>query len=326
MNKKFSLFIIITSLVVSLSACSSKPISSTNTVSKIHATVSSKLVEAASKTKVDIQTMTHDSRIKSTQITNTNSYIVKDAGLYDPPSNKPLILGSAEYIEKIQNIAKKFGDPIALSVIMLDVDKNPNQLDSNQLDNISRFHNLVSSLIYNIGYVDMETNYFRNKLNRVPKTLEELISLNKTLPISKRWILLSVAGSGYHMQGVDGEYNLKFVSYDVFYEAVYNKKGILLNENNDPINMGTYNYAPGIHVINAHVKFDQTPYLIWGNTANSPQKGRDAINKGVSLGIINYKEHAVSVYAYRQNLFGMQEGRVPIIEKINSPIKHAMKT
>jgi len=225
-------------------------------------------------------------------------------------SNKPFILESIEYVNKIENIAKKSGNRNALSVIMTDVDKNESELDINEPDNITRFHKLVSSLIYRIGYVDMETHYFRNKLNRVPKTLKELISINKTLPISKRWILLSVAGSGYHMQGADGEYNLKFVSYDVYCEAVYNKKGILLDENTDPINMGTYNYAPGIHIINAHAKFDQVPYLIWGNTANSPQKGSNAINKGVYLGLTNYKKHAASVYVYREKLFGAQESRV----------------
>jgi len=73
--------------------------------------------------------------------------------------------------------------------------------------------------------------------------------------------------------------------------------------------MGSYNYGEG-YSIKAHIKFDQYPYLIWGNTANSPQKGKVAINKGVSLGVINYKKHAKSVYLYRKNLFGMQQGKV----------------
>jgi hypothetical protein len=226
-------------------------------------------------------------------------------------SNKPLVLGSVEYVEKIHNIAKKSGNRSALSAIMIDVDKNGNELDNNEPRNILRFHILVSSLIYKIGYVDMQTHYFRNKLNRVPKTLKELISLNKRLPVNKRWKLLGIKNSSYHIQGVDGEYNLKFVSYDGFYEAVYNEKGILLNENNDPINMGTYNYAAGIPNVNAHERFDVIPYLIWGNTKNSFQKGKDDINKGVNLALVNYKKHAASVYLYRQNLFGMQEGRVP---------------
>ena len=199
--------------------------------------------------------------------------------IYNTISNKPFILGSVQYVKKIQNITKNFGNRIALSVVMIDVDKNGNDLDNNEQDNISRFHILVSSLIYKIGYVDMQTHYFRNKLNTVPKTLKELIDLNKTLRINKRWILLSIEDSIYHIQGVDGEYNLKFLSYDGFCEAVYNKKGILLNENNDPINMGSYNYAPGIPIIHAHAIFDVSPYLKWGNTASSLQKARMLYSK-----------------------------------------------
>jgi len=225
-------------------------------------------------------------------------------------SNKHYILGSIEYVEKIQNISKISGERSALSAIMIDVDKNGNELDNNDPTNITRFHKLVSSLIYKIGYVDMQTHYFRNKLNKVPKTLNELIHLNKTLPFNKRWELISIQNSMYHMQGVDGEYNLKFKSYDGFCEAVYNKNGVLLDENNDPINMGSYNYAAGISNINAHRIFDITPYLEWGNAANSPEKGKDAINKGVNLAVANYKKNSANVYKYRQNLFGMQQGRV----------------
>ena len=72
--------------------------------------------------------------------------------------------------------------------------------------------------------------------------------------------------------------------------------------------MGSYNY--GVSSIKAHKKFDQWPYLIWGNAENSLEKGIDDINKGVKLGLINYKKHAESVYLYRENLFGMQQGRV----------------
>jgi len=74
--------------------------------------------------------------------------------------------------------------------------------------------------------------------------------------------------------------------------------------------MGTYNYGTRIFPINAHSRFDKYPYLLWGNTENSPQKGKDAINKGVHLGFINYKKHATRVYLYRKNLFGMQQGKV----------------
>ena len=225
-------------------------------------------------------------------------------------ANNPMILGSVEYGEKIDSIAKKSGNKSALSEIMIDVNSNGDELDNNTENNISRFHKLVSSLLYKIGSVDIETHYFRNKLNRSPKSLKILINLNKTLPVSKRWKLLGIKNSSYHIQGVLGQYNLKFVSYDGFCEAVYNERGILLDENNDPINMGTYNYAAGMSDIKAHGKFDVSPYLKWGNTQNSPQRGSIDINKAVNLAVINYKKYASSVYLYRQNLFGMQQGKV----------------
>jgi len=224
--------------------------------------------------------------------------------------NKHLVLGSLDYVKNIQDIAKKAGNQKALSTVMNDVDIHGNDLDHNDSNDILRFHKLVSSLINRIGYVDMKTHYFRNKLNRVPKSLKALVRLNKKLPINKRWILLSIGNSNYHIQGTDGEYNLKFLSPDRFCEAVYNKKGVLLNEKNDPINMGTYNYSPGIPGIYAHSKFDVAPYIKWGNTPNSIQKGKIAINEGVHLAMMNYKKNAASVYLYRENLFGMQNGRV----------------
>ena len=73
----------------------------------------------------------------------------------------------------------------------------------------------------------------------------------------------------YHMFGTDGEYNLKFVSSDNsgnMYEAVYNKNGILLTEENDPENMGTYNYCSDEINNDLHQKLDVDTYKKWGNT------------------------------------------------------------
>lgn len=55
----------------------------------------------------------------------------------------------------------------------------------------------------------------------------------------------------------DDNKTIKFVSICGKYEAVYNYKGILLNERNDPVNMGTYNY--GIETI-VHLILDVVPY------------------------------------------------------------------
>jgi hypothetical protein len=225
-------------------------------------------------------------------------------------ANKHLVLGSTAYIAKIQTIAAKSGYKSALSEIMKDVDKNGTDIDKNDPATNLRFRKLVSTVISKIGSVDMQTHYFRNKLNRSPESLDKLIALNKTLPLNKRWILLAIINSAYHVQGTDGEYNLKFVSFDGFCEAVYNKKGVLLNEKNDPINMGTYNYAAGISGVDAHQKYDVAPYLIWGNTLDSPQKGRTDILKGANTAMMNCKAHATEVFLYRKNLFGMQQGKV----------------
>ena len=48
------------------------------------------------------------------------------------------------------------------------------------------------------------------------------------------------------MFGTNGEFNLNFSSSKntgYIYEAVYNKDGVLLTEDNSPINVGTYNYC-----------------------------------------------------------------------------------
>lgn len=241
---------------------------------------------------------------------NACTYVMLPASTSVLASNGRLVLGSPGYIAKIQNISKKSGYRSALSEVMADVEKNGRDLDNNTPDNILRFHRLVSSLINKIGSVDMQIHYFRNKLNRAPGSLNELIRLNRTHLFNKRWILLGVMNSYYHIQGKDGEYNLKFISSDGFCEAVYNKQGVLLNEKNDPVNMGTFNYAAGIPGAKAHEKYDIAPYFIWGNTPDSPQKGSASIYKGVNTALKNYKAHAASVYLYRKNLFGMQQGRV----------------
>ena len=77
------------------------------------------------------------------------------------------------------------------------------------------------------------------------------------------------------MFGEDGEYNLKFGSSkntDYCYEAVYNKDGILLTENNSPINMGTYNYCSDQKDSKLHQLFDVIPYKVLGNTPDESSK------------------------------------------------------
>ena len=211
-------------------------------------------------------------------------------------------LGSIPYSNKIRIYAAKYGSKAALHKIMADVDQYAAQINKNSYEDNLRLYKLVSYYVYQSGTIDMKTHYFRNKLNKAPKTLKELLLLNDRLPASRRWKLLSPSGSLYHMQGRDGIFNLKFVSGDGFCEAVYNKSGALLTERNDPVNMGTFNYAAGIPRADAHEKYDVSPYLKWGNSPNSPQKGNAAIQKGISEAADLYNKHASSVEQYRSRV------------------------
>lgn len=71
------------------------------------------------------------------------------------------------------------------------------------------------------------------------------------------------------MNGIDGGFNLKFISNCGKYEAVYNKYGELLTESNDPVNMGTYNYINYKVDAVSHGIFDVATYELYGNTPNT---------------------------------------------------------
>ena len=49
-------------------------------------------------------------------------------------------------------------------------------------------------------------------------------------------------------------------------------KGILLTENNSPINMGTYNYCSDQKDSKLHQLFDVIPYKVLGNTPDESSK------------------------------------------------------
>lgn len=72
------------------------------------------------------------------------------------------------------------------------------------------------------------------------------------------------------MAGPDGEYNLKLLSADGHFEAVYDKEGTLLTQAKSPENMGTFNYADPTSARERHTKYDVVPYLKWCNTPDSP--------------------------------------------------------
>jgi RHS repeat-associated protein len=71
----------------------------------------------------------------------------------------------------------------------------------------------------------------------------------------------------YHRQGQGAAGNVKYVSPDGHYEAVYNKNGNLVT---DPVNRGTYNFNDPVTDPSGHFKNDVWPYWKWGNGPDDP--------------------------------------------------------
>lgn len=141
-----------------------------------------------------------------------------------------------------------------------------------------------NSYVKRSGSVTEKVHYFRNNLNRIPTTLQQLNSQ------SSNWVLLKVGSFGYHMCSTSfsetGSYNLKFISKNGRNEGVYinyygsnnkNKnKGKACTEKTDPKNMGTYNfsgmyYAKGKASKEAkdHFELDMVPYYSYGNVSRN---------------------------------------------------------
>lgn len=221
---------------------------------------------------------------------------IKVAEVNEPaPGNtseeEPVILGSPDYMDELQDFLDDYqategykliqgaSQMVAAKGIQKVMDDVNAYGDTNKIPDeywlilCKKFNSLV--MIY--GSVYEELHFFRNKLNRAPKTLDEMIVANKTLVLEKKWRLLPVGQSIYHMYGKDGEYNLKFVSADGLFEGVYDKAGNLLTESNDPINMGTYNYCDPANIIQ-HGLLDVWPYKTWGNVPGVLDSGNASAN------------------------------------------------
>ncbi|MDP4180347.1 MAG: hypothetical protein Q8942_04550 [Bacillota bacterium] len=209
--------------------------------------------------------------------------------------DKHNVLGSPGYIDEIEKLAGAEGIQVALNRIMDDVDKYESELDNNAPKNNFSLYKLFSRLVLMNGSIDMKIHYFRNKLNRAPKTLKDMLALNKKLPAKRKWKLMPIRSSVYHIQGKNGLLNFKFLDPDGFCEAVYNKDGVLLTEKNDPENMGTFNFAPGMPGPSYHKKYDVDPFLKWGNAPNTPVKSLAQINSKIKLVLKDYSENCAVI-------------------------------
>lgn len=244
------------------------------------------------------------SRLGANEVAEVNEPALRSAS-----EEEPIVLGSPDYMDELQDFLDhylategyKFLQNASQMVAAKGIQKIMDDVniygDAGKIPDdywfalCKKFNSLV--MIY--GGVYEELHFFRNKLNRAPKTLDEMIAANKTLAPENKWRLLPVGQSIYHMYGKDGEYNLKFVSADGLFEGVYDKAGNLLTELNDPINMGTYNYCDPANP----VKILSDVRMTWisrfwgitrfpGATMESlsliPRKGRPCFCRGTATG------------------------------------------
>ena len=118
--------------------------------------------------------------------------------------------------------------------------------------------------------ITQEVHYFRNKLN-IEYNWKEFEKIQERLPEGRKWIqLTSPFENGFHQSTSDPFFsNRKYISYEGSFEAVYNSKDELLNEERAAIDMGTYNYSPFIYGKEGkkkHKKDDVYKYFLYENT------------------------------------------------------------
>lgn len=128
----------------------------------------------------------------------------------------------------------------------------------------------VCELVDKIGTITEESHYLRNYFSRAPSTLNEMMAIiQHEQGGSFGWKLMSKNSTQLHMFGRNGEYNMKFISADGHFEAVYNIDGEKLTEENDSMNMGTFNYGDPINEKLRHVVYDVLPFFEWRNSQKS---------------------------------------------------------
>lgn len=171
---------------------------------------------------------------------------------------------SAHQSRHIFDHSKAFAAHAILTRMMLDFRNNPEALPGhNQFD---LFFETFDRNVKKLAYITKEIHYFRNELNRyggAPEQLDDMIEL----AACDQWRTFSARYHRYEVTEQDAAYHVKFVSADGRFEVVYHTEtGQIVT---DPINMGTYNYAPGSIIpwkYYQHHKYDKVPWMKWGNT------------------------------------------------------------
>lgn len=75
----------------------------------------------------------------------------------------------------------------------------------------------------------------------------------------------SVQADEHQNHKTNGKENRKYVSYDGYFELIYNDNNVLQTEKNNPDDMGTFNYYSPKTEIVGHLEYDWWSYKLWGN-------------------------------------------------------------
>lgn len=194
--------------------------------------------------------------------------------------NFPIEYLNISNVVSIKQIALELGKEKAIckasiDIMMKDVNNCEEYLQYISDEDWTKFCLYFNKHVQEYRIVDKELHYFRLKLNRAPETLDDMIDLINSSKKDDKWKLYSMLDTRYHMFGTDGEFNLKFGSSKntgYCFEAVYNKDGKLLTEENSPVNIGTYNYCSDQADEDLHQELDVKPYKEFGNTPDTSSK------------------------------------------------------
>lgn len=164
----------------------------------------------------------------------------------------------------IFDASKSIASHAILSHMMDDLVENQEFLNGHKQNDL--FFETFDQHVKQLPYITEEIHYFRNELNRygeAPEQLDEMIEL----VACGKWQLFSARYHRYEVSEYEAAYNVKFISSNSRFEVVYHTEtGERIN---DPVNMGTYNYAPGSILpwkYYQHHKYDKVPWKKWGNT------------------------------------------------------------
>lgn len=160
--------------------------------------------------------------------------------------------------------SKAIASHAILTRMMQDLTDNQELLSEHRYFKL--FFDTFDRYVKQLPYIPEEIHRYRNELNHygeAPESLEKMIEL----VACGKWKLFSARYHRYEVDEYNSAYNVKFISSDGRFEVVYNiETGELVT---DPINMGTYNFAPGSIVpwkYYQHHKYDKVPWKKWGNT------------------------------------------------------------